>query len=198
MRRFMSEQAAVSRSLYSIARTRLARRRSRRPMTLIRMPCSMHWRVSVVRYRCSSRISASTSRLGRPQLSEENAYSVSVRIPARAAASTMPLPALAPWTWPALRGIPRRCAQRPLPSMMIATCRVIARSRSPRRLDDRLDMLEIAVERLAAHGRQPVLRLRPPSGEGFGALDVACLLELARMGAQVAVADIEQRLQLVE
>src|SRR6185437_5897502 len=119
-------------------------------------------------------------------------------MPERAAASTIPLTALAPCTWPALRGMPRRCAQRPLPSMMIATCRVIARSRSQGRLDDRLDVLEITVERLAAHGRQPVLRLRPPSGEGFGALDVACLLELARMGAQVAVADIEQRLQLVE
>src|SRR6185437_7285675 len=119
-------------------------------------------------------------------------------MPARAAASTMPLTALAPWTCPALRGMPRRCAQRPLPSMMIATCRLIAPSRSPRRLDHRLDVLEVPIERLAAHGRQPVFRLRAPPVEGLRALDVARLLEFARMRAEVPIADIEQRLQLIE
>src|SRR6185437_2301564 len=82
--------------------------------------------------------------------------------------------------------------------MMIATCRLISPSRSPRRLDDRLDVLEIAVESLTADGRQAVFRLRASPGERLRALDVAGLLELARMRAQIAIADIEQRLQLIE
>jgi hypothetical protein len=54
-------------------------------------------------------------------LSAENAYSVSIPIPLSGAASTIFRTTRAPAMWPAVRGRPRAFAQRPLPSMMIAT-----------------------------------------------------------------------------
>ena len=110
------------RSHCSIERSRLSLSRSRRPMTLKRIDCSTQRRVSVNRYWPNSRMSAATSAAGRAQLAAEKAYMVKVSTPARAATSTAVRTALAPSTWPAVRGSPRCVAQRPLPSMMIATC----------------------------------------------------------------------------
>src|SRR5262245_30970567 len=67
-------------------------------------------------------MSASTSTGGRRQLSAENANSVSTPTPRSGAASTTRRTASAPARWPAVRASPRRIAQRPLPSMMSATC----------------------------------------------------------------------------
>ena len=103
-------------------RIRLSLSRSRRPMTLIRIDCSTQRRVSVNRYWPNRRISAAISVGGRAQLADENAYIVSVSMPARAATSTAVRTAFAPSTWPAVRGRPRCVAQRPFPSMMMATC----------------------------------------------------------------------------
>ena len=58
---------------------------------------------------------------GRFQLSPENAKSVRVPTPRPGAASTTLRTARAPRRWPAARGRPRAVAQRPLPSMMMAT-----------------------------------------------------------------------------
>ena len=64
----------------------------------------------------------STSAGGRRQLSDENANKVSVATPRSGAASTTRRAASTPARCPAERGRPRRVAQRPLPSMMMATC----------------------------------------------------------------------------
>src|SRR5207237_1087131 len=58
---------------------------------------------------------------GRDQFSVENAYTVSERTPRSIAASTVRRSARVPARWPATTGRPRRLAQRPFPSMMIAT-----------------------------------------------------------------------------
>jgi len=50
-------------------------------------------------------------------------------MPESGAASTMRRTASTPARWPAARGIPREVAQRPLPSMMIATWKVALRCR---------------------------------------------------------------------
>src|SRR5260221_1653034 len=78
--------------------------------------------------------------------------------------------------------------------MMIATCISVP----PGRLDDRFDMLQVLEQRLSADLSDAVAGLGTPRFEGLRAGDVTRFLELAGMGAQVAVADIEQRFQFVE
>src|SRR6185436_19366790 len=126
--------------------------------------------VSATRYRLSRRMRLATSCTGRVQLSEENAYSVSTLMPVRAADSTMRLTVRAPARCPAERAKPRRSAQRPLPSMMIATC--IARLRAFRRLDQRFQVLEMTGEHPPAFGREAVLGFRDARGEFLLADDV--------------------------
>src|SRR5262249_3451540 len=82
--------------------------------------------------------------------------------------------------------------------LICAPTPVLEYSRPARRFDDSLDVLEVAVQRLAADRRQAIFGLRPAPLEGLGAGDVAGLLELARVRAEIAVADLEQRLRLVE
>ncbi|SPE19000.1 hypothetical protein SBA5_180033 [Candidatus Sulfotelmatomonas gaucii] len=55
-------------------------------------------------------------------MSDENAYSVRHRIPISSACSTIRRAVSTPTRCPATRGNPCRAAQRPFPSMMIATC----------------------------------------------------------------------------
>src|SRR6202043_464662 len=138
-------------------RSRFSLSRSRRPITLTRIDSSTQRRVSVNRYWPNRRINAAISAGGRAQLADENAYSVSILTFARAAASTVARTAFAPSMWPAVRGSPRWVAQRPFPSMMIATCTGLG---APRRLDDRLDMFEVAQQCLFPGRRNAVLRLR--------------------------------------
>src|SRR5215203_7523343 len=112
-------------------------------------------------------MSAPTSSGGRCQLSEEKAKSVSVPIPRPRAASTVLLTASAPATCPAARGRPFEVAQRPLPSMMIATCKLLClikwmgtkKSRFARGVDDGFHVVQVALERLAAGVGEPVLGL---------------------------------------
>ena len=66
-------------------------------------------------------VSSDTSSAGRRQFSELNANSVRNSMPRRAQASTVARTASTPLAWPATRGRCREVAQRPLPSMMIAT-----------------------------------------------------------------------------
>src|SRR5215207_1800735 len=68
-------------------------------------------------------INASTSSVGRDQFSVEKAYTASETTPSSIAASTVRRRARVPSRWPSATGRPRRSAQRPLPSMMIATLR---------------------------------------------------------------------------
>src|SRR5437879_3884880 len=132
-------------------------------------------------------------------------------MPSRGAASTMRRTATAPARWPAARGRARRVAQRPLPSMMIATCGEVLcfikslrkkkwgpASALPRDANQRLHMVEVPLQRLAPGGREPVHRLGHTPVEGLAAGDVLRVLELARVDAEVAVARFEQCFQLAE
>ena len=60
-----------------------------------------------------------TSSGERFQFSVENAYADTHRTPSSMAPSTTSNSELSPSSWPAVRGSPRSCAQRPLPSMTI-------------------------------------------------------------------------------
>ena len=82
--------------------------------------------VQLRRARCAGSGAAgpsgrSTSSAGRVQFSVEKANSVSTGMPSSPAPRTTRRTASAPRRWPATRGRPRAFAQRPLPSMMMAT-----------------------------------------------------------------------------
>ena len=62
-----------------------------------------------------------TSAGGRDQFSVENEYTVNSSMPSSAASRRRALTVSAPALWPSLTGMPRARAQRPLPSVMIAT-----------------------------------------------------------------------------
>src|SRR5260370_42349824 len=115
-------------------------------------------------------------------------------MPSQAADSNTVRTDFAPSACPAARVRSRRVAQRPFPSMMIATCISVP----PGCFDDCLDMLQVPQQSLSADLSDAVARLGAPRFEGLRAGDVTRFFELARMGAQVAVADIEQRFQFVE
>ena len=81
---------------------------------------------------------AEISVTGRCQFSSEKANSVSTSTPAAIAPSTASRTAFIPARWPSGRGRLRSRAQRPLPSMMMATwrgtapfSRICARRSSP-------------------------------------------------------------------
>src|SRR6266850_7615377 len=150
-----------------------------------------------------------TSAAGRFQLSAEKAYSVSAVTPRSGAAVTTRRTASAPARWPAPRARPRRVAQRPLPSMMIATCREVLcfikqilkkKSVSTRAggADQRLHVVEIALQGAPSMRGQTVLGLGHAPGERLHARHVLRLLELAGVHAQVAVGRVQKALQLVE
>src|SRR6476620_4436389 len=117
-----------------------------------------------------------TSGAGRVQLSAEKAYSVSTLRDVRAAASTIRRTARAPARCPADLASPRRSAQRPLPSMIIATCIALSSFCS---VDQRFHMLEMAREHAFALRRKAVLGLRHACRELLSACNVAGILELA-------------------
>ena len=83
------------------------------------LPNSM---ASCTKVLTSKSIKASTSSLGRFQFSVLKAYNVKYRTPLSKAASTVALTDSTPWACPNTLSSPRRLAQRPLPSMMTATC----------------------------------------------------------------------------
>src|SRR6266542_3265734 len=142
-------------------------------------------------------MSVDTSAAGRLQLSDEKAYTLSAVMPQPGAISTA-------------RGRPRRVAQRPLPSMTMATWKEVLcfikspakKKRTPsacaRRANQRFHVIEIALERPPAEGGESVLRLGDAARERLLARDVLGVFELPRMDAEVAVGRFEQRLQLVE
>src|SRR5450631_950275 len=68
-------------------------------------------------------MSIDTSSAGRRQFSELKANRVRYSMPCVMLASITARTASTPREWPATRGRCRAVAQRPLPSMMIATCR---------------------------------------------------------------------------
>ena len=67
------------------------------------------------------------SDCGRDQFSELKEKIVNTEMPRSPAARTVLRKASTPRRWPSTRGKPRAAAQRPLPSMMMATCRGISK-----------------------------------------------------------------------
>ena len=90
-------------------------------MKRIRTPSSSSSGVSRSMRSANIAISASTSSFGRDQFSVENEYTVSSRTPNSAASRRRALTVSAPAWCPATGGSPRCLAQRPFPSVMIAT-----------------------------------------------------------------------------
>src|SRR5688572_20879843 len=102
--------------------------RTRSPMNRTRTALassSATSRSSASRNNCIRR---PTSPAGRCQFSLEKANRVSAPTPCLTASSIVVRTALAPARWPAARGSERCSAQRPLPSMITATCRGTARA----------------------------------------------------------------------
>src|SRR5947209_110841 len=128
----------VSCSTRSTAARAPGTRRVRSPSTCTRTPCSRSSSTSRAMYSSSRSIRAEISVGGRCQFSSENANSVSTSTPASIAPSTTSRTAFMPARCPRGRGRCRSSAQRPLPSMMMATwrgtappSRICARRSSP-------------------------------------------------------------------
>src|ERR1035441_1193369 len=164
--------------------------------------------VSFSRYSAIRRMRASTSTTGRRQLSLEKAKRVRVPMPAAGAASTARRAASTPARCPMMRGSPRPAAQRPLPSMMIPTCRVLCISKLigikkdsllfARGLDERLHVVQVTLQGPPPGGGQPVIGARHAAHEALGAFHVTGFLQLARMNTEVPVGRIQQFLEFAE
>src|SRR3989442_6547800 len=128
----------VSRSTRSTAARAPGASRDRSPSTCTTTPWSRSSRTSAAMYSSSRLIRAEISVGGRCQFSSEKANSVSTSTPASIAPSTTSRTAFMPARCPRGRGRCRSSAQRPLPSMMMATwrgtapaSRICARRSSP-------------------------------------------------------------------
>src|SRR5574340_1769417 len=104
------------------SRMRLSKR-DMSPTTRSRMPLVWSFATSCSSARAKSSIRSVTSSAGRRQFSLEKANSVRYSMPCSIAARTVARTASTPLRCPATRGSRRSFAQRPLPSMMIATWR---------------------------------------------------------------------------
>ena len=92
----------------------------------MRTLCSCIYLTLLFKYSFMRAISKETSCSGRFQFSVEKPYTVRALIPISSAAITICFNTSAPARCPIDRGIPLRLAQRPLPSIIIATCFGIA------------------------------------------------------------------------
>src|ERR1041384_1242986 len=87
---------------------------------------------------------------------------------------------------------------------MIATCRELCdikftpTKKSACGLDQGLHVVQMPLQRPPPRGGQAVLRPRDAAVERLGAGDVVRVLELAGVDAEIAVGQLEQRLELVE
>src|SRR5947209_7336668 len=113
-------------------------------------------------------------------------------MPSSPAARTVLRSASTPRRWPSVRGRPRAAAQRPLPSMMMATCRGARSSaRWPRTSNVRLcALLPSHRENLFFFGRQRVIDL--------GDRLVGRLLHLGVVALVIVLADLMVLLELLE
>src|ERR1035441_8609349 len=199
--------SAVAASDWAMAELSFASKRSRRPITSSRTPCATQRAVSFSRYTAIRRMRASTSARGRRQLSLEKANNVRMPTPASGAASTARRAASTPARCPMMRGSPRAAAHRPLPSMMIPTCRVLCITKLigikklllfPRGLDECFHVVQVALQRTPPGGRQPIIGARHAAGEALGAVHVPGLFQLPCMNTEVTVGSIQQFLEFAE
>src|SRR3989442_225530 len=110
-------------------------KRAMSPTALKRMPLSCSFATSCSSACANRSIRIVTSSGGRRQFSLENANSVRYSMPRSIAPRTAPRTASTPLRWPATRGRWRARAQRPLPSMMIATWRGVSRALGTSRVE---------------------------------------------------------------
>src|SRR6266849_4173247 len=96
---------------------------SRSPITRTRTPSRCRVARSLRMKRRSRPNRSPISVAGRDQFSELKEKIVRYRMPSSLAARTTRRKASTPRRWPSARGRPRAAAQRPFPSMMIATCK---------------------------------------------------------------------------
>src|SRR5579871_5755895 len=115
--------AAVRLSASSIRRRIDGSKRRGSPMIFSRTPLRLSRSISFISAPWKSCMRSATSSGGRRQFSELNANSVRYSMPRSTQARTVARTVSTPRLWPATRGRWRRLAQRPLPSMMIATWR---------------------------------------------------------------------------
>src|SRR5438045_3785555 len=139
-------------------------------------------------------------------------------MPKLCAASKVRRTASAPARWPARRGSPRAVAQRPFPSMMMPTwspdlwlrkelCIVKFGLKKilcacllalPHGADECFHIVQVALQRLPPLPCEPVFGARHAAIKVLGTGDVACLFQLARVDAQIAVGCLEQLFQIVK
>src|SRR5450432_4145262 len=96
---------------------------ARSPITRTRTPSRCRLARSLRMKRRSKPNKSPISVAGRDQFSELKEKIVRYRMPSSLAARTTRRNASTPRRWPSARGKPRAAAQRPLPSMIMATCK---------------------------------------------------------------------------
>src|ERR1700710_2842813 len=121
MKRLSVSFAAVFSSAHPTRSISPASPPSRRPMKRIRTPSSSSSGVSPRIRSPNIAINPETSSGDRDQFSVEKEKTVSSSIPRSTASRSRALTTSAPARCPSITGSPRACAQRPLPSVMIAT-----------------------------------------------------------------------------
>src|SRR5215469_15376750 len=114
--------AAVSASASAMPRCSLSEKARRAPTKRTRMPFSCNSRTSLPSAPRNSSMSRLTSPSGRCQFSLLKVNRVSALTPRPVQCSMTRRAVSRPALCPRLRGNPRFLAQRPLPSMMMATC----------------------------------------------------------------------------
>src|SRR5215470_2133778 len=157
--------------------------------------CTPFWWRSMRSLRMKRRSRPMSSRIsvgGRDQFSELNEKMVRMPMPRSPAARTVRRNASTPRRCPSARGKPRAAAQRPLPSMMMATCRGTAKSPictlvSASALD--IQHPSHREDLLLFRGQHPIeLRDRV----------IGCLLDLLGRALAVVLADLVIFFQLLE
>src|SRR5262245_37771780 len=153
------------------------------------------WCRSIRSLRMNRRRRPINSRIsvgGRDQFSELNEKMVRMPMPRSPAARTVRRNASTPRRCPSLRGSPRAAAQRPLPSMMMATWRGTAKSPICTLVSaSALDM------RWPSH-REDLLLLRGEHPIDFPDHIVGCLLNLVGRALALVLADLVILFQLLE
>src|ERR1700742_557289 len=185
MKRLSVSFEAVFSSAHSIRSTSPGSTPSRRPMKRIRTPSSSRSGVSPRIRSPNIAISPETSSGERDQFSVENENTVSSSIPRSTASRSRALKTSAPARWPSITGSPRRCAQRPFPSVMIATYLAALKRCAASNLED-FRFLRLQ-ERVDLGDRLVGLFLQRSLGAALVVLaDFALVLQLAQVAHHVA------------
>src|SRR6202521_2707070 len=146
--------------------------------------------------RRKSTISSRTSAGGRSQFSELKEKIVRIRMPSSPAARTVRRSASTPRRCPSLRGSPRAAAQRPLPSMMMATCRG-APKRAVREVGALASGMKFRASPCSLDG-QDFLFLHRERAVDFGNGLIGRLLDLIGIAIMVVLADLVVFFQFLE